>query len=291
MNDVDLAKLRKIYRLLYQQPTMRRVVDVESGKVYSKVLNDLTCRLDKMNNEGHYNVYVEKYYDKTRIKTIILDYDGENARKDIYSASNLLSLHNIMHLIINSTNKGYHLYILLPKPLNFQLSKSRRFNNKVFTNFIINLVGDCETLDKSNYGLFSNIRQIGSVHPKTGEVLRVEYAFAPFVTEEIKIRPYYYMENNDYFYNAFVKSIDFIKYENKMNSIISAKFKATKYTNGVVDLRDLFDGVSYDGGKSKWCKCHWHDDEKPSLRVYEKVAYCTVCGMIPFKDIKEEFNI
>ena len=53
-----------------------------------------------------------------------------------------------------------------------------------------------------------------------------------------------------------------------------------------------FDGVIVaDGGKSKWCKCHWHDDEKPSLRVYEKVAYCTVCGMIPFKDIKKEFNI
>lgn len=31
MNDVDLAKLRKIYRLLYQQPTMRRVVDVTAS--------------------------------------------------------------------------------------------------------------------------------------------------------------------------------------------------------------------------------------------------------------------
>ena len=76
-----------------------------------------------------------------------------------------------------------------------------------------------------------------------------------------------------------------------MTDAVKYKTKNNYYTTNHVDLRTLFSGKSYDGGKSKWCKCHWHNDDKPSLRVYEKVAYCKVCGLIPFEDIKKEFNL
>ena len=293
MTEVDIDNLKKIYKLCYQSLTMRRVIHNDTGEVYSsKVLNDLTCGLEKGNNSGHYNFYVQKYHDITNIRTIILDYDGENSIKDLKYVSSKLRLNNIMHLIVNSTNKGYHLYILLPKPVNFQLSSNRNINNKIFTNLIINLVGDSDTLDKVNYGLFSNIRQLGSVHPKTGKVLRVEYAYTPYIDNDtLQIKPEYYNKPNDYFNKALVNSFSFIKYVDRINNIIKSRYREHNYSNNHIDFRDLFDGKSYDSGKSKWCKCPFHNDNKPSLHVYEKVCYCSVCGKIPFKRIKEYFNL
>ena len=287
---VNIDKLRKIYKITYQSPTMRRVIDTNTYKVKSALLTDLTGGLEKINKSKHYNVFVEKYYDPTRVRTIILDFDGNKAKEDVKIASDLLESKDIMHLIVDSTNKGYHIYIILPKYINFQLEPSRNFNNKIFTNFIINLIGDYKTLDKSNYGLYSNIRQIGSVHPKTGKIVRVKYAYAPYINNDLKI-DYDYYNKSDIIYNAFINSLSFIKYKNLMTNAVKYKTKNNYYSTNHIDLRTLFNGKSYDGGRSKWCKCHWHNDDKPSLRVYEKVAYCKVCGMIPFEDIKKEFNL
>ena len=55
--------------------------------------------------------------------------------------------------------------------------------------------------------------------------------------------------------------------------------------------RQYFDGKSFDGGRSKWCVCPFHDDKHASLHVYEKIAICEVCGRIDFEDIKKHFNI
>lgn len=289
---MDIEKLKKIYKLVYQSPTMRRIIDNDTGEVYiSKIVTDLTCGLEKGNNSGHYNFYVEKYHDITNIRTIILDYDGENSIKDLEYVSSKLRLNNIMHIIVNSTNKGYHLYILLPKPLNLQLKPNKNFNNRIFTNLILNLVGDSNTLDKANYGLYSNIRQLGSVHPKTGKVLRVEYAYTPYIDNEFRINKDYYNKPNDYFNKALVNSFSFIKYTDRINNIIKSRYREHNYSNNHIDLRDLFEGKSYDGGKSKWCKCPFHNDNNPSLHVYEKKAYCQVCGEIPFKKIKKYFNL
>lgn len=293
---VDIEKLKQIYNLLYQKPTIRRIIHSDTHKVKSALLTDLTCGLEKINNNGHYNVYVEKYHDPTNIRTIILDYDGNNAKYDVKMTSSYLKHQSLMHLIVNSTNKGYHIYIILPKFINFQLSASRNFNNKVFTNFILNLVGNRKSLDTVNYGLYSNIRQIGSVHPKTGEILRVEDAYVPYITDDLKIKPEYYsndITNDAYYsiYDAFKQSLSFIKYKNLIDSAIKYRDRYKKFNDSHVDLRTLFNGKSYDGGKSIWCKCHWHSDNKPSLHVYEKVAYCQVCGEIPFDKIKSEFNL
>lgn len=289
--EVDIDNLKRIYKLVYQPLTVRRIIK-DTGEVYSsKKVTDLTCGLLKGNKNGNYNFYVEKYYDKTNIRTIILDYDGDNAKNDVYNTSILLANNKIMHFIVNSTNKGYHLYILLPKPVNFQLTASKRLNNKIFINFIINLVGDSESLDKANYGLFSNIRQLGSVHPKTGKVVRVEYAYAPFIDKDLKINLDYYNTHNDYFNRALLKSFQLLIYKDKINSIIKSRKRIRRYSNDVIDLRTLFNGKSYDGGRSIWAQCPFHDDDKPSLHVYEKTAYCMVDGYIPFEKIKEYFNL
>lgn len=287
---VNIDKLRKIYKITYQTPTMRRVIDINTHEVKSAILSDLTCKLLDINKAKHYNVYVEKYYDPTRIRTIILDFDGNKSKEDVKEVSDLLEDKDIMHLIVDSTNKGYHIYIILPKLINFQLNRNRRFNNKIFTNFIINLIGDYDTLDKANYGLYSNIRQIGSVHPKTGKTVRVKYAYAPYITNDLKIESQYY-NNDTEVYKAFTNSLSFLKYKNKIDNAIKNRSKNRYYMSNVVDLRTLFNGKSYDGGKSKWCHCRWHNDDKPSLRVYEKVAYCKVCGLIPFSEIKREFGL
>lgn len=288
--NIDIEKLKKIYNLLYQKPTIRRVIHDETQKVKSNLLTDLTCGLEKINNNKHYNVYVQKYYDPTKIRTIILDFDGSKSKEDVKNVSNLLEDKDIMHLIVDSTNKGYHIYIILPKYLNFQLNPSRNLNNKVFTNFIINLIGDYKSLDKTNYGLFSNIRQIGSVHPKTGKIIRVKYAYTPYLNEDLKINDIYY-NKIDIIYEPFKKSLSFLKYKNYIDNAIKHRDKYVSYSNNYLDLRTLFNGKSYDGGKSIWCKCHWHSDNKPSLHVYEKAAYCQVCGQISFDMIKKEFNL
>lgn len=290
---MDIDKLRQIHRLLYQTPTTRRIINSKTGEVFKNNLEyDLCCGLEKINSFNKYNVYVEKYHDLTRIRTIILDFDGDNAYKDVYKASKLLQDYDIMNLVVNSTNKGYHLYIILPKPLNLLLTPNKSMNNEVFIKFIINLIGDYESLDKVNYGLYSNIRLVGSVHPKTGEVLRIEYAFAPFLDENtLKINPNYYMDKNEYFYNSFINSLSYLNKMEKMNNIIKSRSKYSNFGKAVVDLRQYFDGKSFDGGRSKWCVCPFHDDKHASLHVYEKIAICEVCGRIDFEDIKKHFNI
>lgn len=290
---MDIDKLRQIHRLLYQTPTTRRIINSKTGEVFKNNLEyDLCCGLEKINSFNKYNVYVEKYHDLTRIRTIILDFDGDNAYQDVYKASKLLQDYDIMNLVVNSTNKGYHLYIILPKPLNLLLTPNKSMNNEVFIKFIINLIGDYKSLDKVNYGLYSNIRLVGSVHPKTGEVLRIEYAFAPFLDENtLKINPNYYMDKNEYFYNSFINSLSYLNKMEKMNNIIKSRSKYSNFGKAVVDLRQYFDGKSFDGGRSKWCVCPFHDDKHASLHVYEKIAICEVCGRIDFEDIKKHFNI
>lgn len=290
---MNYEKLEKICKLLYQTPTTRVIIDSITGEVYKNHLtNNLICGLEKINKLGKYNVYVKKYQNITNIRTIILDFDNNNAYEDVYNASALLEKHKIMNLVVNSTNKGYHIYILLPKPLNFCLTPNKNMNNELFTRFIINLIGDYESLDKANWGLYSNIRLLGSVHPKTGKILRVEYAYAPFVYEDtLKVKPEYYMEKNHYFYDSFVKSLSYLENMDKINNIIKTRSRKVSYTNNAIDLRELFDGKSYDGGRSKWCVCPWHNDNHASLHVYEKIAFCSVCGKIDFRDIKEHFNI
>lgn len=290
---MDIGKLRQIHRLLYQTPTTRRIINSKTGEVFKNNLEyDLCCGLEKVNSFNKYNVYVEKYHDLTRIRTVILDFDGDNAYQDVYKASKLLQDYDIMNLVVNSTNKGYHLYIILPKPLNLLLTPNKSMNNEVFIKFIINLIGDYKSLDKVNYGLYSNIRLVGSVHPKTGEVLRIEYAFAPFLDENtLKINPNYYIDKNEYFYNSFINSLSYLSNMEKINNIIKSRSKYSNFGKAVVDLRQYFDGKSFDGGRSKWCVCPFHNDKHASLHVYEKIAICEVCGRIDFEDIKKHFNI
>lgn len=289
---MDIEKLNMIHKLLYQLPTNRKVINSNDGNVIiNETTNNLSCGLEKINNKKCYNVYVEKYHDKTMIKTLILDFDGDKSKDDVYKASELLSKNNIMNVIVNSTNKGYHLYVLLPKPINFLLTKNKNTNDKIFKNFILNLIGDYNTLDKVNYGLYSNIRLIGSIHPKTNKVLKIEYAYTPYLNNNLKVDYKYYKINNEYFNKSFIKSLSFLEYNKKINNIIKNKYKINNYSKSPVDLREYFNGKSYDGGRSKWCVCPFHDDNHASLHVYEKVAYCEVCGSIPFEDIKKEFNL
>lgn len=300
---MDLTKLRQIYNIAYQNPTLRRVIDTKSDKIYTNVLSDLTCFLEKGNNAKHYHFYVTKYYDLSNVRTLIIDFDNNDSNKaydDIKFVSNILQDKEIIHFVVDSTNKGYHLYIILPKPVNFLLTRYRNTNNRIYKKFIHNLICiDTEnkeyrldSLDEVNNSLFSNIRQIGSVHPKTGKILKIVYAFGN-MDSNLKINHHYVNDKitNEYIYRAFVGAVNFFIYKNKIDNIIKSRYKHKSYTNDAIDLRTLFNGKSYDGGKSIWTKCHWHNDEKPSLHIYEKVAFCEVCGMIPFNKIKEEFNL
>ena len=102
------------------------------------------------------------------------------------------------------------------------------------------MIGDYESLDKVNYGLYSNIRLVGSVHPKTGEVLRIEYAFAPFLDgNTLKINPNYYMDKNEYFYNSFIDSLSYLNKMEKMNNIIKSRSKYSNFTKSSLKLLRL----------------------------------------------------
>lgn len=278
-----------IYKEIYQSPTMRTIVNTNGDVLLNKLVYDLTCGITECEKKypNQLNFYVEKYYDKTRIKCIILDFDGNNAYQDIMGIALHLKNKGVHHYVVDSTNKGYHLYILLPKPLNFILTENKRTNNQIFVRFVLELIdGDRPSLDKSNYGLFTRIRQLGSTHPKTGKKVDIVIGFKNYAIEKY----YYNSMVNYYIIECFEKAIAPLKYKEKINNAIKKRSKYNSYESHV-DLRTLFDGKSFDGGKSKWCKCRWHNDNKPSLHVYEKVAYCQVCGLIPFTEIKKEFNL
>ena len=134
------------------------------------------------------DVFISKYPKSRLVSTLIFDFDSEDrqeAYNDVVSIRNILKEDGLNSVIVDSTNKGYHLYIQIA-PFLFK-DTAIRWNNdwdkyfREFTNYILCRISsqvdvqDYLTKDpiNSNAGLGGNIRLIGSIHPSTGERVRI----------------------------------------------------------------------------------------------------------------------
>lgn len=224
------------------------------------------------------NSYIEKYPDEKHVDRVILDFDGDDYDKVYYEVkgvSNSLASKGLTHYIVNSTNKGCHLYIMLPNAYDFCLNNDFKVNNRMFKRFVKELVFvDCDYLDEVNIGLRTNIRMVGSIHPKSGKEVEVMYVYNGDDDEGYC----------DKCYEIAINSSEEVKYGGHWHKIIN-------YDSDIIDLRTLpWDGKK-ETGASVWAICPWHNDSHPSLRVYEKRAYCQRCGPISFNEICDYFGI
>lgn len=238
---------------------------------------------DKGTGSPLINTYIEKYPNESAIDKLVLDFDMDDAGDKsivgnyVMKLSNYLKELKISHFIEDSTNKGYHVFIFLGKDYNFNINKRFKYNNKMFKAFVYNLLGDyTEFLDDVNVGMKTNIRMLGSVHPKTGKCV------SPVLMKDYNYNSHPFIE--ECYYNA-MDSVPEIKYHGHWKEVVD-------YKGGFIDLRTLpWDNVKRASNNSIWCCCPWHDDKSPSLRVYEKSAFCMKCGPVPFSKVCDYFGI
>lgn len=278
---------KEIFFNLYNEGSMVRFINTSNNRTISRrfTKNEGFVKFFKKLNQNinYLNSYIEKYPNENKINNFYLDFDGESSqvKKDVIKVVNLLRDKNIGYFVENSTNKGLHVIIFLDKEFDFTLHNQFQYNNKMFKNFIFNLIGgDYTTLDKVNMGLRTNLRLLYSIHPKTRmQVLPVDY-WKPEKT------------NTKYIDECYVKaknSIPEIKYKGHWKKINT--FEGCKGAP-LINLHDLpWNDISYKDGRRLYCKCPWHSDNHASLVVYSKAAFCYVDGRIPFEKIKDYFNL
>lgn len=246
--------------------------------------------LYQKNNE---DVFITKYPTDRLIKTIILDFDSKDKSEAYYEVLklyNYLDYHNVKSIIVDSTNKGYHIYIFIP-PMDFGAIDeefNERDNNNLFNEFVKQLINfyefDYKTLDITNThaGLGGNIRLIGSLHPKTQQKLKI-------------IKGDFVYDNKDYYNDC----LDFINDKYEQAEAYYRLQKIDEYNRNKImfknlgnydgediieknDLRiimpNLFGGKVNNHGDYIFMQCPYHNDHNPSMLVTKYYFSCASCN-------------
>jgi hypothetical protein len=152
------------------QPKQHFIVvrDRKTNKGKKKyIFNDKTIDKIIKHQKDYEDIFVSKYAKNGVVSCIIWDFDSDTrseAYDEIAICKEKLDNLGFNCIIVDSTNKGYHLYIQM-QPLPFDDESFNEFQNLLLNKININL----KTLDKVNYnaGLGGNIRCINSIHPST----------------------------------------------------------------------------------------------------------------------------
>lgn len=253
-----------------------KVGDKYSNKVLLKTQRQLDNLLAKQ--KSNEDIYITKYPKNKKIKNIILDFDSWSKRKawnDVVKLYNYLKIKNINSFIVDSTNKGYHIYIQI-SPTDFSF-----FNKQIFNIFIKELIHyQYSTLDmiNTNAGLGGNIRLIGSIHPKTDKKLQIVKG-NPILKEDLKT---YYNKVKPFIDDLLKESLYFFKLK-EQEKVKKVEYK--KADNDIIssnDLRKIFPSIFT--GKYKrfndyiFMQCPFHFDESPSLLITKDFYSCASCG-------------
>ena len=240
-----------------------------------------------LNQKPNEDVFVTKYPTGKLIKYIILDFDSEENRdvayKDVTRMKNYLERKGHNSVIVDSTNKGYHLYIQIA-PFLFEDTEMRQIPDwKLFFNkFVGYIVSRCaraksfstQDIINTNAGMGGIIRLIGSIHPSTQK--RVEIIDGEF--KEIQ-EPTWLQDKAQRIAYQFCEVSEDIK---------QRKVTRTKVVNGVDpieenDLREIMPEIFneeikiYDKGYG-YMRCPFHNDRSPSLLVLKTHFNCASCG-------------
>ena len=240
------------------------------------------------------DLFITKYAKDRCVDTIILDFDSDDKKlafREVNKLRNYLKTKKINSAIVDSTNKGFHCYIQVPyRPFCLD-NLSGKENNKLFNEFVKNLINQSEfnfqTLDEvnSSAGLGGNIRLIGSIHPTTGRKVKI-------IKGKIKNQDDdYIMETMDFANKIYLESYNLFKIKLKDENKRVEKLrkqnlkKYGKKANPIEsnDLRELMprlfcgDYKKYDKGYV-YMTCPFHHDTKPSLLVTKEWYSCSACG-------------
>lgn len=239
------------------------------------------------NQQNNEDVFVTKYPTGRLIQYIILDFDSKEnkglALKDATRMMNFFEDEGHPCVLVDSTGKGYHLYIKI-SPFLFRDEGNRVMSdwNRFFDEFVSYMIrrsssNPYTTLDAVNTsaGMGGNIRLIGSIHPSTGK--RVEIIHGEF--NDDVLAPTWLQ---DMAQKCAYNFCHICEEEAK-----KVKVSKTKVVNGVDpiesnDLREIFPAIF--GGEIKHYNhysmmcCPFHCEEHPSLQITQKTFKCKACG-------------
>ena len=194
-------------------------------------------------------------------------------------------------VIVDSTNKGYHLYVMIP-PTNF-----RKFGDDdieepsvFFKYYVIELLQlgsfKLKSLDEVNFNasLDGNIRVINSIHPKTNKMVYIKQGIFHDINENLD-----YYENAMHYHTQVVR-VAYNKYCEQLEEI---ETKRLQYADRLkteddllsLDLRDVFQNIftlhkvrKY--GDTIWCCCPFHEtaNSNPSFCISPQFYFCASCN-------------
>ena len=271
--------------------TVYRNRNRNARRIRIKNTNQLERLVDQQPNDT--DLYITKYGKDGVVWNIILDFDSEDDKDkawlDALTLHKFLKTKGVDCVIVDSTNKGYHLYIQIP-PTNFKLFYGEHIDEpsiffKHYVSQLCNLRSfKMNTLDEVNFNasLDGNIRVIGSVHPKTNQVVYIKQGEFHDINENLE----YYEKAMHY--TTIMYKVAYDLYRKELEEI---ETKRLQYGNRLrteddllsLDLRDVFQNIfplqkvrRY--GDSIWCCCPFHDDKSPSFAIMPTHYFCASCG-------------
>ena len=199
------------------------------------------------------DLYITKYGKDGVVFNIILDFDSEDdksvAWNDCLTISKFLERKGIDCVIVDSTNKGYHLYVQIP-PTNFKVFFDEPIEEPslFFKYYVIELLNldsfKLKSLDEVNFNasLDGNIRVIGSTHPKTNQMVYIKQGKFHDINENLD-----YYENAMHYHDKIIR-VAFNQYKEALEEI---ETKRLQYSNRLkteddllnLDLRDVFQNI------------------------------------------------
>lgn len=286
--------------------------------------NQVLRRLESQNIND--DLFISKYPQNFILDTVILDFDSEEdkkiAKRDVNHAKNYLRANGLSSMIIDSTNKGYHLYIRISPTFfgfnqqlvdvnmktgelissKYKLSEYRHVRDN-FIYFCRNLINAYEheykSLDINNLraSLKGIIRLPYSKHPSTEKRLKV--AYNKLVEFQVP---------NTFQWNAYNLGLSMVcrDIEGEERKIKDWKQKKVDKKRDMVEANDLMDIMpGLFGGKVKRqsgyivMQCPFHADNDPSCFVNKETYKCLSCdeagniftlikkGYLEYKDINK----
>lgn len=261
-----------------------RRIRIKSVNQLERLVENQPCDTD---------LYITKYSLDGIVWNIILDFDSEDdksvAWNDCLTISKFLERKGIDCVIVDSTNKGYHLYVQIP-PTNFKVFFDEPIEEPslFFKYYVIELLNldsfKLKSLDEVNFNssLDGNIRVISSIHPKTNKVVHIVKGNFHNIEKNLD-----YYENAMHYHDKIIR-VAFNQYKEALEEI---ETKRLQYSNRLkteddllnLDLRDVFQNIFNlqkvrEYGENIWCNCPFHNDNSPSFCITPTHYFCASCG-------------
>lgn len=237
------------------------------------------------------DVFVSKYPKNRLVQFLILDFDSKDDKslvnREVTKLKNQLTRQGHNCVIVDSTNKGLHLYIQIAPVLfksngNWQMDDWGTFFRN-FQDYFLKRSKVCDGLVdfvtkdpiNSRAGLNGNIRLIGSIHPVTGETVKIiDGSF-----KEIQVPTHWQDKALRVAYEMCDIQQEHMNYQRKLK---------TQIVDGIDpiannDLREVLPAIT--GNEIKifsrgygYMICPFHNDHNPSLLVTKDWYSCSSCN-------------